>query len=85
MGLDIRMPLGLLFLITGGLMLVYGLVTHGSVIYTRSLGVNVNLDWGIALAVFGAIMLALSRRKTKPVPEPVEGTAQPLRRSGLGH
>ena len=32
MGLDIRLPLGLLFLVTGGMMAVYGLLTHGSAI-----------------------------------------------------
>jgi hypothetical protein len=30
MGLDIRLPLGLLFLVTGGMMAVYGLFTRGS-------------------------------------------------------
>jgi hypothetical protein len=44
MGLDIRIPLGLLFLATGGIMSVYGFLTRGSAIYEKSLGVNLNLD-----------------------------------------
>ena len=34
-------------------------------IYQRSLGININLEWGIVMLVFGAIMLALGRRGTK--------------------
>ena len=38
MGLDIRIPLGLMFLITGGIMALYGVFTHGSPIYAISMG-----------------------------------------------
>ena len=47
MGLDIRVPLGLIFLITGGIIFLYGLFTRGSAIYERSLGIDVNLYWGL--------------------------------------
>jgi len=63
MGLDIRVPLGLLFLIIGGVMSVYGLVTRDSSIYERSLGVNLNLGWGLIMFVFGLIMFAVGRRQ----------------------
>ena len=53
MGLDIRLPLGLIFLIIGGIMTVYGFVTRGSAIYSRSLGVNLNLGWGLVMFLFG--------------------------------
>ena len=53
MGLDIRIPLGLMFLITGGIMAGYGLFTRGGAMYERSLGVNLNLGWGAAMFVFG--------------------------------
>ena len=33
--------------------------------YQRSLGININLEWGVVMLVFGAIMLALGRRGTK--------------------
>ena len=64
MGLDIRIPLGLIFLITGGLMAGYGLITHGdAALYARSLGVNVNLIWGGVMFVFGLIMFLVGRRQ----------------------
>jgi hypothetical protein len=61
MGLDIRFPIGLLFTIFAVMLIVFGLLSN-PVIYAQSLGVNVNLDWGIALLVFGLIMLTLGAR-----------------------
>jgi len=63
MGLDIRIPLGLIFLITGGMMTVYGLFTRHSAIYERSMGVNVNLIWGLVMLVFGLVMFVAGRRQ----------------------
>jgi hypothetical protein len=65
MGLDIRMPIGLMFGIFGLLLVGYGLFTSGSEIYQRSLGYNVNLVWGAVLLVFGVIMLWLGRKGGK--------------------
>ena len=65
MDLDIRTPIGLMFLILGVLLAGYGLVSDPS-LYARSLGINVNLWWGIVLTVFGAIMFALGRGGAKP-------------------
>lgn len=65
MGLDIRTPIGLMFAIFGLLLGGYGLVTSGSPIYERSLGYNINLEWGAVLLVFGALMLWLARRSRK--------------------
>lgn len=63
MGLDIRLPIGLMFSIFGVLVGGYGLVTGGSEIYERhSLGININLWWGLAMLLFGAVMLWLARR-----------------------
>lgn len=61
MGLDIRIPLGLLFLAFGFLLTVFGLVSDRT-LYERSLGVNVNLWWGLVLLAFGTVMFALGRR-----------------------
>jgi hypothetical protein len=61
MGLDIRLPIGLMFTLLGVLIGGYGLFSDRA-IYARSLGVNVNLIWGIVLLVFGLLMLALWRR-----------------------
>ena len=64
MGLDIRIPLGLLFLITGGMLSLYGLFTRASVaIYQKSMGINLNLTWGLIMFVFGLIMFLVGRRQ----------------------
>ena len=40
-----------------------GAATRGDEMYTRhSLGVNVNLGWGMVMLLFGAAMLLLARR-----------------------
>ena len=55
MNLDIRTPIGLLFLSLGGLLVIYGFFSDPG-IYVRSLDININLWWGLALLVFGGIM-----------------------------
>jgi len=64
MGLDIRLPIGGLFSILGVLLVGYGLMSDRG-IYVRSLGVNVNLWWGVTLLVFGVVMVVLGRRGSK--------------------
>ena len=61
MKLDIRVPLGLLFAIIGLLLTVFGLLSSRD-LYARSLGVNVNLWWGLVLLLFGVSMFLLGRR-----------------------
>jgi hypothetical protein len=68
MGLDIRWPIGLMFSIVGLLMAGYGLLS-GSEIYKCSLGININLIWGIVLLVFGGAMLALAKIGAGKAPE----------------
>ena len=63
MHLDIRLPIGGFFALLGVLITGYGLVSDASV-YQRSLGLNVNLWWGLVLLVFGAFMLWLGRKGT---------------------
>jgi protein-S-isoprenylcysteine O-methyltransferase Ste14 len=60
MGLDIRIPIGAMFAILGALLMVYGFLSDPS-LYQRSLGMNVNLWWGIVLLAFGLIMLWLAK------------------------
>ena len=79
MGLDIRIPLGLMFLITGGIMAIYGLFTQGSVIYAMSQGINLNLIWGGLMFVFGVVMFLLGRRPQKSAVSQIEGTTRPLK------
>ncbi len=63
MGLDIRTPIGLMFALLGALLVGYGLLTAGSDIYQRSLGMNVNLVWGVVLLAFGGAMIWLGRKR----------------------
>jgi hypothetical protein len=63
MQLDIRLPIGLLFLLLGGMLIVYGFASDPAIYEAHSLGQNVNLRWGAIFALFGAVMLFLARRK----------------------
>ena len=60
MGLDVRVPVGLMFLTMGALLATYGMFGDQS-IYGRSLGINVNLVWGLVTLAFGGTMLALAK------------------------
>lgn len=76
MGLDIRTPIGLMFLVKGILMAIYGFATRGEAMYQKSLGININGIWGIAMIVFGVVMLILGRMGSSPAesladPEPI--------------
>jgi hypothetical protein len=63
MGFDMRLPIGMMFSVFGLLVAGYGAATQGDEMYTRhSLGLNVNLWWGIAMLLFGAAMLVLARQ-----------------------
>ena len=64
MGLDIRLPIGTFFALIGLVLAGYGLVGDKA-IYQQSLGINVNLEWGIVLLVFGGIMAFLGRKTAK--------------------
>jgi len=67
MGLDIRVPIGLLFLTLGVLLAAQGLFSDPA-IYRRSLDFNINLWWGLALLAFGGLMFFAGRRKSTPPP-----------------
>jgi len=62
MNFDLRIPVGLMFGLFGLILIGTGLFT-GSEIYQRSLGINVNLWWGIFLLVFGCVMFFSVKRK----------------------
>jgi len=66
MGIDIKLPIGLMFTILGLLLTVYGFITSAdSALYTVSLGINVNLWSGLGMLVFGLVMLGLSLKSKK--------------------
>jgi hypothetical protein len=69
MGLDIRWPIGLMFTLIGALLAANGLLTSSNTeMYQRSLGININLIWGVVLLIFGVLMLlgAISGGKKNP-------------------
>jgi hypothetical protein len=68
MGLDIRWPIGFMFSIVGLLLAGYGLASDAE-IYKCSLGININLIWGVVLLIFGAIMITLAKIGSRKAPE----------------
>ncbi len=76
MGLDIRWPIGLMFSLIGLLLVLLGLATNSKPeVYAPSLGINVNLYWGLLLLAFGGWMLAMAWRASRkpaspPQPQP---------------
>jgi hypothetical protein len=65
MGLDIRWPIGLMFTLIGVLLVGYGAVNTSA---SLSLGININLIWGVVLLVFGVLMLLGAVRGGKKPP-----------------
>lgn len=61
MGLDIRIPIGAMFAILGVILSGFG-IFDGSIDYSKSLGININLWWGVVMLGFGVLMLVLGRR-----------------------
>ncbi len=66
MGLDIRWPIGFMFTLIGVLLTIYGAVVQSD--HAISLGININLKWGVVLLVFGALMLLGAVRGGKNPP-----------------
>ena len=64
MKFDLRYPIGILFTIYGLLLTIYGLLGNKEQ-YSRSLGMNVNLAWGVVMLVFGVVMFFFARRGYK--------------------
>ncbi|MHC1704397.1 MAG: hypothetical protein AB9846_10855 [Tenuifilaceae bacterium] len=63
MGLDIRIPIGLMFSIFGLIISIYGLFTNSDAeMYAKSLSININLWMGLLMLVFGGLMLFFARK-----------------------
>ena len=62
MNFDLRLPIGILFSAFGLILTGYGFMTRGSEIYAKSLGQNINIQWGVVLLIFGGSMLAFALR-----------------------
>ncbi len=64
--MDLRVPVGILFVMMGVLLAGYGLLAHAEA--PAHPGFNVNAVWGGAMMVFGALMwigAKLSSRKRR--------------------
>jgi hypothetical protein len=59
MGLDVRLPIGLMFAIMGILLSGYGMLAP----HAENAGLNTG--WGFVMLAVGALMLWLSRRSRK--------------------
>ncbi len=89
LGLDVRLPLGGLFSVLGVLLVGFGAATRGSELYQRSLGVNVNLWWGLVMLAFGVLLLLMVRRGRRaagvhPADQTPEGRETEARERGTG-
>ena len=63
MQLDVRIPAGMMFSITGSVLTAFGVATRNRAdIYTRSMRIDANLWWGLVLLIFGLIVLSLGRK-----------------------
>lgn len=66
MEVDIRLPMGFMFTILGALLTIFGLLTSADeALYSRSLGVNVNLWSGLLMLLFGGLMLIYAYKSKK--------------------
>jgi len=69
MDMDIRIPIGFLFVILGAILAAFGIFTSNDTeLYARSLGSNINLWTGVGMLIFGLPMLIIpfvGRRKKK--------------------
>jgi hypothetical protein len=60
LGVDLRLPMGAMFVLLALVLVGYGLLEPGA--EAPLTHTNVNLYWGILLLVFGALMFALGWR-----------------------
>jgi hypothetical protein len=65
MGLDIRGPIGIIFTIYGVILIAFGALTDPQIFTERSMGVNIDVWWGLAMLVFGLFMGALALRASR--------------------
>lgn len=77
MSFDLRLPMGLMFSFMGAILAAFGMATNANAaLYAKSLGINVNLWWGVGLLVFGQAMYYVGRRAQLRLDPP---PAQPTR------
>lgn len=60
---DARIAVGMFFALTGTILAAFGLSTRDRMdMYAKSLGIDSDLWWGLALLVFGIVLLVFGRR-----------------------
>lgn len=62
MQLDVRLPIGALFFVYGLTLILFGAFAPAG---PRGVSGNVNVQWGVLLLLFGAVMLVLARKKAR--------------------
>ena len=89
-GLDLRYPIGGLFVVIGVILGGYGVATGSdAAMYARSTGININLWWGVVMLVTGIVFLALAWRggrhdTVRPAADTPEGRDTERREQTLG-
>ena len=64
MGLDIRLPIGIIFTLYGAILIIAGALADPA-IFVSSMGVNIDAWWGAAMLLFGLFMGALALRASR--------------------
>jgi uncharacterized membrane protein len=81
MGIDIRLPIGVLFLLLGVILTAYGALA-GASNYRQPLDMNINLIWGLVLLVFGILMTVLGRRGARAAAQAEQSDSKSPNSSG---
>jgi hypothetical protein len=75
---DPRILLGMMFTLVGTILTAFGLSTRTNAdVYTKSLGIDANLWWGLVLLMLGIVALTLGRRGQARL-ENAAGTGKPV-------
>ena len=76
-GLDLRYPIGGLFVVLGVLLTGHGVLTRDdAAMYARATGLNINLWWGAVMLAFGLVMAFLAARSRGGTAHPAESTPE---------
>jgi protein-S-isoprenylcysteine O-methyltransferase Ste14 len=70
--LDIRIPIGLMFGLLGLILTIFGLASGSQIYDLHSLGININLWWGVVLLSFGAVLLLMAWRTARRHKAPLD-------------
>jgi len=65
MNFDLRLPIGIMFSTFGLILTIFGAISDKKIYEEHSLGININLIWGLVMLVFGAFMLFLALKGGK--------------------